>query len=151
MIKIISKDYSIWQHQTMLQKKDHKLILEDYKNMWGEDGIKRSDFGKLDFDTGDKSVCIRINDVTNPIAWKVFEQDYVYTLENVRDSNGKDYDVSDGFIEISVLEPEDLKKSSIEARTESKQVRPYADVVAENEKDQKRKRPFINCFGIKIE
>ena len=44
----------------------------------------------------------------------------------------------------------DLKKSSIDQRTDSKQSGPDTRVVEKNQKKQDKKRPFINCFGIEI-
>tara|TARA_Y100000294_G_scaffold132488_1_gene124997 strand:- start:1833 stop:2060 length:228 start_codon:yes stop_codon:yes gene_type:complete len=68
-----------------------------------------------------------------------------------RNPKARRQDELDTYEENQSFEKKDSKISSIEACSEAKQVGPDPRLTGKNKKIKKRNKPFINCFGIKIE
>ena len=90
MNEIINKYYNISAPEYHYYG-HYKDILKDFANQLEKSGIKRTDYEDLDFD-GAEGVYIFINNVTNPKAWKILENDFGYEPSLWYDKNGNEYE-----------------------------------------------------------
>jgi hypothetical protein len=90
-MEIISKSYSWTVPKKYMPVKHYKEIIKDYEREFAKDGIKRSDYEQIDFDSDNQSIYMSISGVTSPDAWKVFEEHYGYSMSEAQDDEGNGY------------------------------------------------------------